>query len=360
MGTRKKPGMQPNILELSRRFFHEVAGPIVASSVPQLWEQGAFGLFGYGSDALGLDDSYSRDHHFGLRIDALAPSGVVETTAEPLRRGLAAQLPVEWEGVALRAGHVDGTGIALESRESFLNRTLGLSAAPSTPAEWLSIPEEDIIHVVNGEVWRDSTRGFLAVREAFSEHWPEPVRLRRIAHACRMFSGMGVYALHRAILRGNTYYATTRVAAALRWGIQLAFLLDRTWYPYDKWLMARFDQLPRMAERMRKCVDTVLEPDSSWNDKEAALNAIARVLDQTLVDDGIIQPHPVFAGTPTSGCRLLEHAYAEIVRGLPREMVGLVPRWEQEPLESFHARYVADLPEPVWHGLLGLHPEAGD
>ncbi len=33
----------------------------------------AFGVWGLGSEALKLDDEYSRDHHWGLRIDAIMP-----------------------------------------------------------------------------------------------------------------------------------------------------------------------------------------------------------------------------------------------------------------------------------------------
>ena len=60
--------------------------------------------------------------------------------------------------------------------------------------------------------------------------------------------------------------------------------------------------------------------------------------------------------SPTSGYRLLEHAYAELIRGLPDPLKGVVPVWDQVHLESFHARYV-DGPDPDhWNALLGLTP----
>jgi len=52
------------------------------------------------------------------------------------------------------------------------------------------------------------------------------MRLRRIAHWCRYFSGKGSYALHRALLRHNEYFAGVAFAKSLRLGIQLSFLLD--------------------------------------------------------------------------------------------------------------------------------------
>lgn len=346
--------MGRSITDISRDCFHQVVLPILQREMPEIAAQGAFGLFGYGSEALGLDDEYSRDHHFGLRIDALLPEELFRTHGATLQATVAAHLPATFEGVPLREGHHAGAGLALDSREGFLKRTIGLTHAPTTDPEWLQIPEEDIVHVVNGQLWHDPSGGFAAVRAAFANHYPESVRRRRIAHWCRYFSGMGTYALKRALLRGNDFYATTRFAAALRWGIQLAFLLDRRYAPYDKWLMAHFAHLPRLAAPLRPLVDEAVLPATPWERKLELLDAMADVLDQTLVDDGIIAPHPTFAPSPTSGYRLLEHAYAEILRGLPEELAAIVPVWDQVHLESFHAGYVRGLTQAHWDGLLGL------
>jgi hypothetical protein len=89
------------------------------------------------------------------------------------------------------------------------------------------------------------------------------------------------------------------------------------------------------------------------------LSRVADVLDEGMVALGLIPPHPRFAASPTSGYRLLEHAYAVILRGLPAEVVGHVPLWDQKYLEEFHAGYVVQLPIEEWDGLLGL-AEMGD
>ena len=73
-----------------------------------------------------------------------------------------------------------------------------------------------------------------------------------------------------------------------------------------------------------------------------------------MVTDGLIKPHPPFAGSPTSGYRLLEHAYAEIIQGLPEEIKGVVPLWDQIYLEQFHSRYVDSLDLSAWDTILGL------
>ena len=138
-----------------------------------------------------------------------------------------------------------GSGLAPESLRDYLLRTIGIDHAPSQYLEWLSIPEEDIIHVINGEVWHDPVGEFSVIREVLNGYYPEPVRLRRIAHWCRYFSGMGAYALKRAILRENDYYANITFTRAIRLAVQLAFLLEQQYFPYDKWTYTYFCNLPR-------------------------------------------------------------------------------------------------------------------
>ncbi len=346
--------MNRSIIDVSREFFDEIVKPILQADFPEETAQTAFGVFGYGSEALRLDDEYSRDHHWGLRIDALMPEAVFETRRQPIMDALKAQLPDSYQGHSLREAHLAGAGLAPESLTGFLERTIGLDHAPGTDAEWLSIPEEDIIHVINGEVWYDPRGEFSKIRAALNRYYPEPVRLRRIAHWCRYFSGMGTYALKRAILRENEFYATTRFSNAIRLGIQLAFLLEKRYFPYDKWLMAYFEQLPRLSAPLLPLVTEAVQLSTSWERKLDLLHRMADILDETMVADGVIQPHPKFSPSPTSGYRLMEHAYAEIIQGLPEELRSVVPIWDQIYLERFHSGFVASLDLDTWDAMLQL------
>lgn len=346
--------MSESIIDVSREFFDEIVKPILMKHFPAETAVTAFGVFGYGSEALRLDDELSRDHHWGLRIDALMPEGIFETRREVIMETLGRNLPDSYQGHSLREAHLAGAGLAPDKLTAFLKRTIGLDRAPESYAEWLRIPEEDIIHVINGEVWHDPLGDFTAVRAALGQYYPEPVRLRRIAHWCRYFSGMGTYALKRAILRQNEFYATTRFSNAIRLGIQLAFLLDKQYFPYDKWVMAYFERLPRLSEPLLPLVNEAVTLSTSWERKLELLHQLSDVLDQTMVSDGLIKRHPRYVASPTSGYRLMEHAYAEIIQGLPDEIKNIVPVWDQIYLEAFHSEFVGSLEIATWDEILGL------
>ena len=351
--------MSESIIEISRAFFEEIVKPILEEHFPAETRQTAFGVFGYGSEALRLDDEYSRDHHWGLRIDALMPPAVFEQKRHAIMATLQANLPDSYRGHSLREGHLAGAGLAPDNLQAFLTRTIGIDHAPHNYREWLQIPEEDIIHIVNGEVWSDPVGEFSQIRQVFQGYYPEPVRLRRIANWCRFFSGMGTYALKRAILRNNEFYATTRFSNAIRLGIQLAFLLDKQYFPYDKWLMAYLERLPRLGQPMLPLVNEAVKLSTGWERKLDLLHTITDLLDAALVADGVIKPHPKFAISPTSGYRLMEHAYAEIIQGLPAELKTVVPVWDQIYMEAFHSGFVDGLDLATWDGMLQLKPEDG-
>lgn len=347
--------MTTSIIDVSRQFFEEILLPILCRDFPAETAQSAFGVFGYGSEVMGMDDEYSSDHHWGIRVNAVMPDALYQARGHQIAQAVIPHLPESYRGYDVRAGFLGGTGLSITGLESYLKATIGIDHVPTTYVDWLGAPEEDIIHIVNGEVWLDENGRFSQIRTAFQGYYPEPVRLRRIAHWCRYFSGMGSYALKRAILRHNEYYATITFSRAVRWAVQLAFMLEKRYYPYDKWTYAFFEQLPRLHAPMAPLVDEAVRLATPWERKLELLDRMADVIDHFLVVDGIIQPHPHFVEHPSSGYRLLEHAYAEILHQLPAELRAIVPVWEQVHWESNHSQYVASLEMKTWDGLLNLH-----
>src|SRR5215210_2030457 len=177
--------MNRSIIDISRELFGEVVRPILEREFPQETARAAFGLFGLGSEALGLDDELSRDHHWGVRIDGLLPDTVPPARRDEIQQTVRTHLPSAYRGHSLREGHLAGAGLTLDTLSAFLDRTVGLRHVPETDTEWLQVTDEDVIHVINGEVWHDPGGRFTEIRQSFQAYYPEPVRRRRIAHWCR-------------------------------------------------------------------------------------------------------------------------------------------------------------------------------
>ncbi len=346
--------MSQDIIATSRRFFTTVVRPLLEEHFPAESQHIACGLFGYGSECLHMDDELSRDHHWGLRIDALLPDEIFRDKAPQIIATISSALPATFEGLELRQGHIEGAGLAPESLEAFLRRTLGITRAPQTHAEWLDLPEVDIVHVTNGEVWYDPSDRFSQIRTTLLDYYPDPVWRRRISHWCRYYSGMGLYALSRALQRNNMPYAHTAFSRSIKWALELGFLLNRRYFPYDKWLYPFFKELPELADDMVPLVDEAVLDSTAWERRLKILELLSDILDAQMVKLGIIPPHPRFVGNESSGYRLLEHAYGAIVQGLPDDVKNHVPCWDQIYLEEFHTGYVASISLEEWDHILCL------
>tara|TARA_B100001250_G_scaffold413573_1_gene448144 strand:+ start:31 stop:1122 length:1092 start_codon:yes stop_codon:yes gene_type:complete len=351
--------MANDIMATSNRFFDQIVGPLLEKHHPHIHQKIACGFFGYGSECLSMDDQLSRDHHWGLRIDALLPRNYFAKYSETLTQHLKHFMPDTFEGIPLRDGHIPGTGIALEAMEDFLRRTIGIEHAPRTDKEWLDIPEVDIIHLINGEVWHDPFGKYTAIRKALLGYYPDNVWYRRIAHWARYYSGMGVYALHRALQRDNYQYAHTAFSRSLKWAIELGFLLNRTYFPYDKWLLPFFKKLPNLTGDMVPLIEVAIKNQTPWEKRLDILNNISDLLDNEMIRLQIISHHPRFSGNESSGYRLLEHAYGSIIKRLPKEIKHHVPCWDQVFLEEFHTSYVDSISLDEWNEILCLTPEKG-
>ena len=269
----------PSLTYRPRTFFFEVIKPILERNFPEETSRTTFGVFGYGSEVLRLDNEYSADHHWGMRINALMPETLFEERAPAILRVVKAEMPDTSRGHNLREGLSVAKACRSPAWKAICAAQIGLTKVPRPISEWLSMPEEDITHVINGEIWLDETGQFSAIRKAFLRYCPEPVRLG-MAHWCRYYSGMGSYALKRALLRYNEWYAAVAFARAIRLGVQLAFLLDKQYCPYDKWTMAFFAKLPRMYFPLAPIVNEAVSLATPWSRKLELLNEMADVLDQ--------------------------------------------------------------------------------
>ena len=109
--------MTGTITDVSRNFFFEIVKPVLEHEFPREMEQTAFGVFGYGSEVLKLDDEYSSDHHWGLRINALVPDYLMPIRKDLMLQAVADNLPDTFQGHSLREGYTGIASLEIDSLE---------------------------------------------------------------------------------------------------------------------------------------------------------------------------------------------------------------------------------------------------
>lgn len=273
-------------LELSRVFYSEAVAPILDARLPGL-VYGA-GLLGTGSEVLGFDTPRSTDHWWGPRVTIfLAERTYSEALAEHIRSILADELPFEVRGYPTHMQVIDPVRHTVFMQATttrplnhlahvttvarFCHGYLGVDplARPLTPAEWCAIPEQHLRTIASGGIWHDGTSELSRLR-AELRWYPHDVWLYLLAAQWRRIGQEEAFPGRCAEVDDEL---GSRVIAArlVREIMHLAFLMERQFMAYSKWLGTAFARLECAARLMPHLNGALGATD--WRTREQHLSA---------------------------------------------------------------------------------------
>lgn len=267
-------------LDLSRRFYRQVVRPLLGE-LPH-----AAALLGHGSEVLGYDDDVSTDHDFGPRLQLFLPEHVDTLTVA----GLLGGLPEQFEAMPVafsRTGRHDGRAVhqvEVTSAEAFFSAQMLVDPVQGLSlADWLLTPTQVLATLTGGAVFHDPA-GELAQRRAVLRWYPDDIWRYALA-AAWLRVGQEEAFIGRAGARGDDLGSRMVAARLVRELVRLAFLIERRWAPYSKWLGRVFADL-RLAEPLTPHLDSAVAA-VDWREREAAVCAGASVLARATNDLGL-------------------------------------------------------------------------
>jgi hypothetical protein len=297
--------------ELARRFYTDVAEPLLSRALPEL--RYAAARLGSGSDVLGLDDTMSRDHDWGCRLTLLVDEDARDQVSRvsaileeelPERFGeFPVRFPVTWDSSLSHKVEVATVADFTASRLG-VDPSGGLSVL-----DWLSVTGQSVLEVTAGPVFADRTRTLAAVRTMLAWYPPDVERYVLAAgwqRLCQLLPMVGRTAEAGDELGSRLLSA--RLAEDLLW---LAFALSRRWAPYAKWRGTVFRSLP-VAARLGPLLDAAAAP--AWRERENALASACRVLLSIQRERGLPAPEP--AVIP-----FFDRPYRTLDRAVPQELL---------------------------------------
>src|SRR5580698_2315004 len=119
--------------ELARRFFSDVAEPLLSRALPGL--RYAAARLGSGSDVLGLDDAMSRDHDWGCRLTLLVDEDArhqVPRISAILEEELPVRFPVTWDSSLSHK-------VEVATVADFTASRLGVDPSGLSVLDWLTV-----------------------------------------------------------------------------------------------------------------------------------------------------------------------------------------------------------------------------
>jgi len=282
--------------ELSHRFYSEQVRPRIE---PVLGDSPhAAAMLGDGSDVLGFDDDVSPDHDFGPRVQIVIPPDVDPSPVLTALRTLPTRydgLPVYFTSPSAFNGWTEGVP-GLTAAGALFRARLGFDPADGiTLADWLTTPTQLLATMTAGPVFHDPA-GLLTGRRTAVRWYPDDVWRYALAAGWLRVDQEQPF-VGRTGGGGDDLGSAILTARQVREHVKLAFLVERRWAPYGKWLGRAFAELSSAGD-LGQHLSAALAA-SSWRQRERHLcQSAARLVEATndlrLADPVDPAPGPFF------------------------------------------------------------------
>ena len=265
----RRPKKEISGLELSKCYYETYGKAMLKEQFPEYADRVAAGLVGHGSECLGFDDMWSKDHDFGPGFCLWLTEKDYEKVGQKMQEAYEA-LPKAFMGYPARNTSKRGGGrVGVLSIPEFYEEFTGNGA-------WSEMEDEKLAMAVNGEMFDDPLGEFSAIREQLQNGMPFAVWKRRLANAVALTAQAGQYNYGRCKKRNDIVAANLALDEFVREGMRTAYLLNRRYMPYYKWAWRGLENLERLSE-LKPLFEQVL---SSEGERESVVEEIcARLLE---------------------------------------------------------------------------------
>ena len=230
---------------------------------PDEFSKLAVASVGFGSDRLGADDEYSRDHNWGpsfhIFSDRLSPDALSK-----IESYLYEHLPWDYAGFRrIDCPRSGDNGIRAWTIDEFFSMVTSFAIPPTQDRQWLLITDEALCHVTNGEVFHDPTGDLTHRREAFSALPDNVWRFKLAGRAMRI--SVQRYNAERCLAHGEMLAADLILNEGVREVLHFLCLVNRQHASYDKWLPWQVRRLPVLAGEIMPLISRMQESTVAGN-----------------------------------------------------------------------------------------------
>lgn len=299
-------------LALAKAYYLEIGEPLLAPQFPHIWSRIALGLVGEGSDCLGFDDLYSRDHDWGPGFCLFLTNEDYAASGAKLKEAYAA-LPSTFLGFKRFMSPGGSCRVGVFRTSDFYRSLTGFSQGPQTLEEWSRVPEEFLAKATSGEIFRDDLGIFSKIRSNLLGYYPKDLRLKKLALEATRMAQSGQYNYPRGLKRGERVAAAFALNEFMRSTISMAHILNYRYTPFSKWAHRSLLTLPRLSFLHEKL--NLLINETSSEKVVALIEEICCDIRQEWREQNLVE------GTETFllpyGYKLIEKIEDEALRSLP-------------------------------------------
>lgn len=244
------------LLERAKELYFQHDKELIHKLFPQYEGRIAVGFAGHGSECFGFDDEVSQDHDYLPGYNLWLSDEDYESFGFELENAYK----------SVMSGRLGAKGNAPQIRgvmriSSFYLQYTGSSGAPESWRQWLSLPSHALAEATNGEIWRDDSGEFSAIREAILHGMPEDVWKKRLAKNTVLMAQSGQYNYTRCLKHGERGAAMLALGEFALNACDTVYLLNRAHMPYYKWALRGMEKLERLSD-LKTALEFLLTEDN--------------------------------------------------------------------------------------------------
>ena len=240
-------------------------------------------LIGWGSEVLGFDTPLSRDHHWGPRVLLFLNDKDYPKVKDEISQALSDNLPYEFLGYSTNYSQPDPNGVRhaikiergpvnhmvqIFTLKSFFEARLGFDPSKKIGVtDWLTFPQQRLLEIVSGEVYHDGLGQLQKIRKKL-RFYPKEIWLYMLAAQWTKISQEEAF-VGRAGDVADELGSGIVAVRLVREIMKLAFLMEKQYAPYSKWLGTAFSRL-KIATNLTPVLQEVLTT-KTWKAREKKL-----------------------------------------------------------------------------------------
>ncbi len=272
-------------LELAESYFVSHGLPLIKAKFPDHAARIAAGLVGLGSDCLGFDDEFSKDHDWGPGFCFWLNKSDFDEIGQSLQSEYQ-KLPDTFDGFERQQSEWGDGRVGVFEIGEFYKKFIGMPSSPPALYDWLRLPENGLSVCTSGKVFYDPSQEFSSIRKQLLDFYPEDIRLVKISARCMTAGQSGQYNFVRSIDRNDYFaaqYAETKFCSDI---MSLVYLLNRRYAPYYKWLLKGVSELPILGKIIFDKVST-MSKTHDYEQKRFLMDEICALVITELQQEGL-------------------------------------------------------------------------
>ncbi|MFX1377457.1 MAG: DUF4037 domain-containing protein [Promethearchaeota archaeon] len=157
--------------------------------------------------------------------------------------------------------------IEIYTVQNFLQQFLGLESLNLTEIDWCTVPEQKLLEFTSGKVFYDNL-GELTYARKILNYFPDSIwKLKLIVQWDRISQEMAF--VGRIGIRDDELGSRIEASRLVRYIMELAFILERKYIPYEKWFGIAFKNLI-IAKSLEHLLLKILK-ENKWQQREKHL-----------------------------------------------------------------------------------------